>query len=56
MVVPRRVSGFSPRPSAIAALVLQTCHGPCWEYSRDANISGNTEQVCGTACRQAEGS
>ncbi len=30
--------------------------GPCREYTLDATIGGNTEQVWGTACRQADGS
>ena len=34
----------------------QTSEGPCREYTMDATIGGNTEQVHGTACRQADGS
>jgi surface antigen len=30
--------------------------GPCREYMLDAVIGGRTEQVYGTACRQADGS
>jgi len=30
--------------------------GPCREYSLDATIGGETQQVYGTACRQADGS
>ena len=30
--------------------------GPCREYTLDATIGGRTEQVYGTACRQADGS
>lgn len=30
--------------------------GPCREYTIDAEIGGRTEQVYGTACRQADGS
>lgn len=30
--------------------------GPCREYTMDATIGGRTEQVYGTACRQADGS
>lgn len=30
--------------------------GPCREYVLDAQIGGKTEQVYGTACRQADGS
>ena len=30
--------------------------GPCREYTMDATIGGQTEQVYGTACRQADGS
>lgn len=30
--------------------------GPCREYTMDATIGGKTEQVYGTACRQADGS
>ena len=34
----------------------QTSEGPCREYTMDATIGGNTEQIHGTACRQADGS
>lgn len=30
--------------------------GPCREYTMDAMIGGKTEQIYGTACRQADGS
>jgi len=30
--------------------------GPCREFTVDASIGGKTEQVIGTACRQADGS
>jgi len=30
--------------------------GPCREYALNATIGGNSEQVYGTACRQADGS
>jgi surface antigen len=30
--------------------------GPCREYTMDATIGGQTEQIYGTACRQADGS
>ena len=30
--------------------------GPCREYTMDATIGGKTEQIYGTACRQAVGS
>lgn len=30
--------------------------GPCREYSVEASIGGKTEQMYGTACRQADGS
>ncbi|MDT8318895.1 MAG: RT0821/Lpp0805 family surface protein [Xanthomonadales bacterium] len=30
--------------------------GPCREYVLDAQIGGRTEQIYGTACRQADGS
>jgi surface antigen len=30
--------------------------GPCREYTLDAKIGGKTEQIYGTACRQADGS
>jgi surface antigen len=30
--------------------------GPCREYTMDATIGGQTEQVYGTACRQPDGS
>ncbi len=31
-------------------------NGPCREYTLDATIGGKTEQIYGTACRQADGS
>ena len=31
-------------------------NGPCREYTLDATIGGNTEQIYGTACRQPDGS
>lgn len=34
----------------------ETNAGPCREYTVDAVIGGNDEQVMGTACRQADGS
>lgn len=34
----------------------QTSQGPCREYTVDAQIGGRTEQIYGTACRQADGS
>lgn len=34
----------------------ETAAGPCREYTIDAQIGGRTEQVYGTACRQADGS
>ncbi len=30
--------------------------GPCREYTLDATIGGNVEQIYGTACRQPDGS
>ena len=30
--------------------------GPCREFTMDAAVGGTTEQVYGTACRQADGS
>jgi surface antigen len=30
--------------------------GPCREYTVDAEIGGETQQIYGTACRQADGS
>jgi len=30
--------------------------GPCREFTLDATIGGNTEEIYGTACRQADGS
>lgn len=30
--------------------------GPCREFTVDAKVGGNTKQVYGTACRQADGS
>ncbi len=30
--------------------------GPCREYTMDATIGGQTEQIYGTACRQPDGS
>lgn len=34
----------------------ESARGPCREYTLDAEIGGRTEQVYGTACRQADGS
>ncbi|WP_258918357.1 glycine zipper 2TM domain-containing protein [Wenzhouxiangella sp. 15190] len=34
----------------------ESAEGPCREYVLDAEIGGRTEQVYGTACRQADGS
>ncbi|MFO7593509.1 MAG: RT0821/Lpp0805 family surface protein [Pseudomonadota bacterium] len=34
----------------------ETSSGPCREYTINAIIGGSTEQVYGTACRQADGS
>lgn len=34
----------------------ETSQGPCREFSMDAQIGGRTEQVYGTACREADGS
>ena len=34
----------------------ETASGPCREFNTDAQIGGRTEQVHGTACRQADGS
>lgn len=34
----------------------ETSEGPCREYTMDAQIGGQTEQVYGTACRQPDGS
>jgi surface antigen len=34
----------------------ESAEGPCREYTLDAEIGGGTEQVYGTACRQADGS
>ncbi len=34
----------------------ESASGPCREYTLDATIGGNTEQIYGTACRQADGS
>ena len=34
----------------------ETSAGPCREYTIDARIGGQTEQVYGTACRQPDGS
>lgn len=34
----------------------EAAEGPCREYVLDAEIGGRTEQVYGTACRQADGS
>lgn len=31
-------------------------NAPCREYTLDASIGGKTEQIYGTACRQADGS
>lgn len=34
----------------------ESAEGPCREYVLDAEIGGRTEQIYGTACRQADGS
>ena len=34
----------------------EVAEGPCREFTLDAQIGGSTEQVYGTACRQADGS
>ncbi len=34
----------------------ETDNGPCREYTMNATIGGKTEEVYGTACRQADGS
>lgn len=34
----------------------ETAEGPCREYTLDAMIGGDTEQIYGTACRQPDGS
>lgn len=34
----------------------ESAEGPCREYTLNAEIGGRTEQVYGTACRQADGS
>lgn len=34
----------------------ETAKGPCREYTLDAQIGGQTEQIYGTACRQPDGS
>lgn len=34
----------------------ESTEGPCREYVLDAEIGGRSEQVYGTACRQADGS
>lgn len=34
----------------------ETSEGPCREFTMNAQIGGQTEQVYGTACRQSDGS
>ena len=34
----------------------EVAEGPCREFTMDAQIGGKTEQIYGTACRQADGS
>jgi len=34
----------------------EVAEGPCREFTMDSQIGGKTEQVYGTACRQADGS
>lgn len=34
----------------------ETTEGPCREFTLDASIGGQTEQIYGTACRQPDGS
>ncbi|MEW6168386.1 MAG: RT0821/Lpp0805 family surface protein [Pseudomonadota bacterium] len=35
---------------------VETAQGPCREFTMDADIGGKSQQVYGTACRQADGS
>ncbi len=42
--------------TVVPTRTYDTSGGPCREYTVDAVISGRTEKVYGTACRQADGS
>jgi surface antigen len=42
--------------TVVPTRTYETASGPCREYTIDAVIGGRTEQVYGTACRQADGS
>ncbi|WP_018880032.1 RT0821/Lpp0805 family surface protein [Thioalkalivibrio sp. ALE9] len=42
--------------TVVPTRTYETTAGPCREYTIDAVIGGQTEQVYGTACRQADGS
>jgi surface antigen len=47
-------SGYEYR--VVPTRTYQRNKTPCREYTVDAKIGGNTEQIYGTACRQADGS
>ena len=42
--------------TVVPTKTYETAEGPCREYTIDAKVGGKTEQVYGTACRQADGS
>ncbi len=42
--------------SVIPTKTYETTSGPCREYTIDAIVGGKTENIYGTACRQADGS
>ncbi|WP_018175741.1 RT0821/Lpp0805 family surface protein [Thioalkalivibrio sp. AKL8] len=42
--------------TVVPTRTYETTAGPCREYTIDAVIGGQTEQVYGTACRQPDGS
>lgn len=42
--------------TVVPTRTYETTAGPCREYTIDAVVGGQTEQVYGTACRQPDGS
>jgi surface antigen len=42
--------------SVVPTRTYNVKRAPCREYTLDASIGGKTEQIYGTACRQADGS
>jgi len=42
--------------SVVPTETTETTEGPCREFTLNAQIGGNSEQIYGTACREADGS